>query len=53
MSMLATFITTLTMIGMVTLPLEIKKLGKKFALLRNGLSFIIAIIIALIMGVLL
>ncbi|MBS3817645.1 MAG: permease [Candidatus Thermoplasmatota archaeon] len=49
----AAFITTLTMIGMVTLPLEIKKLGKKFALLRNGLSFIIAIIIALIMGVLL
>ncbi len=49
----AAFITTLTMIGMVTLPLEIKKLGKKFALLRNGLSFVIAVIIALIMGVLL
>ncbi len=49
----AAFITTLTMIGMVTLPLEIKKLGKKFALLRNGLSFVIAVLIALIMGVLL
>lgn len=49
----AAFITTLTMIGMVTLPLEIKKLGKKFALLRNGLSFIIALIIAFIMGVIL
>lgn len=47
---LAVFITTLTMIGMVTLPLEIKELGKKMALLRNGMSFIIAIIIALIMG---
>ncbi len=46
----AVFITTLTMIGIVTLPLEIQLLGKKFALLRNGISFIIAILIALIMG---
>jgi uncharacterized membrane protein YraQ (UPF0718 family) len=46
----AAFISTLTMIGIVTLPLEIKELGKKMALLRNGISFIIAIVIALIMG---
>ena len=46
----AVFITTLTMIGIVTLPLEIKELGKKMAFLRNGMSFISAIIIALIMG---
>ena len=49
----AVFITTLTMIGIVTLPLEIKELGKKMALLRNGISFIIAILIALIMGMML
>ncbi len=49
----AAFITTLTMIGMITLPLEISILGKKMALLRNGLSFVVAIIIALIMGVIL
>ena len=49
----AAFITTLTMIGVVTLPLEIKELGKKMALLRNGISFVIAIIIALIMGAIL
>lgn len=49
----AAFITTLTMVGVVTLPLEIKELGGKIALLRNGLSFIIAIVIALIMGVIL
>lgn len=49
----AAFITTLTMIGTVTLPLEIKELGKKMALLRNGMSFLIAIIIALIMGAIL
>jgi len=44
----AAFITTLTMVGMVTLPLEMKELGKRFALLRNGISFIFAIIIALL-----
>jgi len=41
------------MIGVVTLPLEIKELGKRIALLRNGISFIVAIIIALIMGAIL
>jgi hypothetical protein len=41
------------MIGFVTLLLEIKEMGKKFAILRNSISFIIAIIIAIIIGVLL
>ena len=50
---MAAFITTLTMIGFVFLPLEIKELGRKFALLRNGLSFIVALIIALLMGLIL
>jgi len=49
----AAFITTLTMIGMITLPLEIKILGTKMALLRNGISFVIAILIAFIMGMIL
>jgi len=52
-SAVAAFITTLTMIGTITLPLEIKELGKKMAILRNGLSFVIAIIIALVMGAIL
>ena len=52
-SAVAAFITTLTMVGTATLPLEVKELGKKIALLRNGISFIIAIVIALIMGVIL
>ena len=52
-SVVAAFITTLTMIGTVTLPLEIKELGKKMALLRNGMSFLIAILIAFIMGAIL
>ncbi|HHD16798.1 MAG TPA: permease, partial [Euryarchaeota archaeon] len=53
LSVVVAFITTLTMIGTVTLPLEIRELGKKMALLRSGMSFIIAIVIALIMGAIL
>jgi uncharacterized membrane protein YraQ (UPF0718 family) len=49
----AAFITTLTMVGTITLPLEIRELGRKIALLRNGMSFVFAIVIALIMGALL
>lgn len=47
------FLTTLTMVGIVTFPLEKKEFGTKFALIRNLLSFGFAIIIALVMGVLL
>jgi len=47
------FLTTLTMVGVVTFPLERREFGTKFAMLRNGLSFLFAIIIALIMGVIL
>jgi uncharacterized membrane protein YraQ (UPF0718 family) len=50
---ISVFITTLVMVGFVTLPLEIKILGKKFAILRNVFSFIIAFIIAIIMGLIL
>jgi len=50
---IAAFITTLTMVGTVTLPLEIRELGKEIALLRNGMSFVFAIVIASIMGAIL
>lgn len=49
----AAFLTTLTMVGVVTFPLEKKEFGKKFALTRNLLSFIAALIIAALMGVIL
>ncbi len=49
----ALFITTLLMVGVITLPLEIKFFGKKFTLWRNALSFLLAIVIALLMGVIL
>lgn len=45
------FLTTLTMVGVVTLPLEKKAFGVKFTAIRNGLSFLFAIAIALVMGV--
>ncbi|MFA7099576.1 MAG: permease [Eubacteriales bacterium] len=50
---ISAFVTTLVMVGVVTAPMEIKSLGKKFTLLRNGLGFIAALVIAGIMGVLL
>ncbi|MGO4987065.1 permease [Gallicola sp. Sow4_E12] len=45
------FLTTLTMVGLVTFPLEKKEFGTKFTLVRNGFSFVFAIVIALVMGV--
>lgn len=47
------FITTLVMVGMVTAPMEAKTLGRRFTLLRNGIGFISALVIAAIMGVIL
>jgi uncharacterized membrane protein YraQ (UPF0718 family) len=47
------FLTTLTMVGVVTFPLEKKEFGLKFALTRNVLSFISALLIASVMGVIL
>lgn len=47
---LSAFISTLTMVGLITLPLEIKYFSKKFALYRNGLALIFAFISAFIIG---
>lgn len=47
------FLTTLTMVGIVTFPLETREFGFKFAAVRNALSFLFALVIALAMGVLL
>jgi uncharacterized membrane protein YraQ (UPF0718 family) len=49
----ATFMTTLMMVGVVTLPLEIKYFGKRVAITRNLLNFVAAIIIGLVVGVVL
>ena len=47
------FLTTLTMVGVVTFPLEQREFGTKFAVSRNVLSFVFAIGIAWMMGVIL
>lgn len=38
------------MVGVVTFPLEQKEFGTKLTVARNGLSFIFAVVIALVMG---
>lgn len=50
---IAAFISSLMMVGFITLPLEIQHFGKKAALLRNGLAFIFSFIVALLIGVIL
>lgn len=47
------FLTTLTMVGFVTFNLEKQEFGKKFTFLRNSLSFLFAILISMVMGVIL
>ena len=49
-AVVAVFMTTLMMVGVVTLPLEIKYFGKKAAIARNVLNLIAAIIIGILMG---
>ena len=47
---IAVFITTLMMVGILTLPIEIKYFGLKTAVLRNLLYFVGAIIIGIVIG---
>ncbi|MFH1589897.1 MAG: permease [archaeon] len=49
---IAVLINTLIMVHTFTIPIEVKEMGWKFAIVRNGLSFIFAIIIGIIIGVL-
>ncbi|MFT9055496.1 MAG: permease [Ethanoligenens sp.] len=50
---IAVFISTLMMVGIVTLPLEIKYFGKKAALTRNALALLCSFGIAVVIGVIL
>lgn len=47
---IAAFISSLMMVGAVTLPLEIKHFGKKASVLRNVLAFLFAFVVALVIG---
>jgi hypothetical protein len=52
-AVLAAFITTLLMVGVVTLPIEIRFFGRRIAVLRNLLAFGGAVVVALVMTVIL
>lgn len=49
LSTIAVFITTLTMVGIVTLPIEARFFGWKTSIIRNILSFIAALIVGFLM----
>ncbi|MDD4083394.1 MAG: permease [Sphaerochaetaceae bacterium] len=50
---IAAFVSSLMMVGLVTLPMEISLFGKKTAILRNSSAVIFSIVVAFVMGALL
>ena len=44
------FVSSLMMVGVVTMPLEMKHFGKRATLLRNALAFVFAFVAALVLG---
>lgn len=50
---IAAFVSTLMMVGVVTLPMEIKYFGKKVTIRRNLLAFVFSLIVSLVIGVVL
>ena len=50
---IAVFISTLMMVGIVTITLETKYFGKKAAVARNGLAFAFSFVVAIVIGVVL
>ncbi|MDI3537306.1 MAG: hypothetical protein PWR12_322 [Eubacteriaceae bacterium] len=45
------FISALMMVGIITLPVEMKYFGKKLAIARNFLAFLFSFVVALVIGV--
>jgi len=50
---IAVFVSTLTMVGTVTAPLEAKYFGWKVTILRNGFAYLFSFIAAIIIGIVL
>lgn len=48
---IAAFISTLMMVGVVTMPVEMKFFGKKATFIRNAEAFVFSYIVAFVMGV--
>ncbi len=53
LSVIAVFITTLKMVGILTIPIEKKYFGLKVALMRNLLSFAGALLVGIVMALIL
>lgn len=47
---IAAFVSSLMMVGVVTLPLEIQYFGRRAALLRNGAAFVFSLVAAVFVG---
>ena len=48
---IAAFVSTLMMVGIVTMPIEIKYFGKKATIVRNVTALAFSLVVALVMGV--
>jgi uncharacterized membrane protein YraQ (UPF0718 family) len=44
------FVSTLMMVGVITLPTEIGFFNRRMALLRNGLAYVFSLVVALVIG---
>ena len=53
LAVIAVFITTLKMVGILTIPIEKRYFGLKIAIFRNALSFVGALIVGIIMALIL
>lgn len=47
---IAAFVSSLMMVGIVTMPVEIKYFGKRLTILRNALAFIFTFVVAFIIN---
>jgi uncharacterized membrane protein YraQ (UPF0718 family) len=50
---IAAFVSTLMMVGIVTIPMEMKTFGKRVTIIRNVSAYSFSLIVALVMGVVL
>ncbi|MBR0599955.1 permease [Sinanaerobacter chloroacetimidivorans] len=50
---IAAFVSTLMMVGIITIPVEIQYFGKKATLIRNASAFVFSLFAAFVMGVVL
>lgn len=47
---IAAFVSTLMMVGIITIPVEIKYFGKKISIIRNVLAFLFSFVVAYLIG---